>query len=115
MGEPLFRSALVLGTGLIGTSFGLALQKRGLATLIAGHDPSPEARAAAGERGAFAYIEPDLERALGTGDLIVLAAPPRAVRELLPVVAARCQAGRLVIDLASTKVAIVELAERVFA
>lgn len=109
-----FRSALVLGTGLIGTSFGLALKRRGLATLIAGYDPSREARAAATERGAFAYVEDDLERALGTGELIVLAAPPRAVRDLLPVVARRAGVGRLVIDLASTKAAIVAEAERAF-
>jgi prephenate dehydrogenase len=114
MTQPLFRNALVLGTGLIGTSFALALVKHGVATLVGGYDPNPDAREAALRCGAFAFIEDDLERALGTGELIVLAAPPRAVRELLPVVAARCHAGRLVIDLASTKRTIVELAERVF-
>ncbi|MBI3724348.1 prephenate dehydrogenase/arogenate dehydrogenase family protein [bacterium] len=110
-----FRSALVLGTGLLGTSFALALAKRGLASLIAGHDPDPRARAAAEARGAFSYIEPSLEKALATGELVVLAAPPRAVRDLLPRVAARGTAGRLVIDVASTKALIVLAAERAFA
>ena len=105
----LFRSALVVGTGLMGTSFALALKRRGLATLIAGCEPHDEARQAAEARGAFAFIEPDLVKALrSTGELVILAAPPRAVLEmLLDGRAQRSRAGRLVIDLASTKRAIV--------
>ncbi|HZU99621.1 MAG TPA: prephenate dehydrogenase/arogenate dehydrogenase family protein [Planctomycetota bacterium] len=111
---PLFKNALVLGTGLMGTSLALALRERKVAGLIAGYDPSPEARAMAGERDCFAYVEADLEKALATGELVVLAAPPRSVRELLPHVAAKGQAGRLVIDIASTKRLIVQAAEDYF-
>ncbi len=111
----MFRNAVVLGTGLMGTSMALALSERRLAGSVAGYDPSPEARAMAAERkGAFAYIESSLEKVLGSGELIVLAAPPRGVRELLPDVAKRAGAGRLVIDLASTKREICTVAEMCF-
>lgn len=112
----LARSALVVGTGLMGTSFALALKRRGLVGLVAGCEPHAEARAQAEDRGAFQFIEADLEKALrSTGEIVILAAPPRAVREMLPTVAAHGAAGRLVIDLASTKHAIVEAAEKAFA
>jgi prephenate dehydrogenase len=113
--SELFRNAVVLGTGLMGTSMALALHERKIAGLIGGYDPSPEARAMASQRGCFAYVESNLDRALATGELVVLAAPPVGVRELLPIVARRAPAGRLVIDLASTKRAICECAEEVFA
>jgi prephenate dehydrogenase len=109
----LFKNALVLGTGLMGTSMALALTGRKIAGLVAGYDPSPESRADASARRAFAFVESNLEKALGTGELVIVAAPPRAVRELLPQIARRA-AGRLVMDLASTKREIVEVAEECF-
>lgn len=113
--SELFRNAIVLGTGLMGTSMALALTERKIAGLVGGYDPSPEARAMAGERkGAFAFIESSLEKVLATGELVILAAPPRAVRELLPIVAKRAGAGRLVIDLASTKREVCLTAEMCF-
>jgi prephenate dehydrogenase len=112
---PLFKNAVVLGTGLMGTSMALALVERRIVGLVGGYDPSPEARAMAEERRVFAYVESDLDRVLATGELVVLAAPPVAVRDLLPRIAARCGAGRLVLDLASTKRLIVRTAEDYFA
>jgi len=112
-GSELFKNALVLGTGLMGTSMALALRERKITGLVAGYDPNPESRASAIERHAFAFVEASLEKALAVGELVIVAAPPKAVRELLPEIAKR-GAGRLVIDLASTKKAIVAVAEECF-
>src|SRR4051812_47713827 len=112
MAAPL-RSVLVVGTGLMGTSLALALKRRGLVGHVAGCEPHDDSRAQAKERAVFAAIESDLTRALAAkplAELIVLAAPPRAVREMLAEVAQGAPAGSLVLDLASTKHAIVEAA-----
>jgi prephenate dehydrogenase len=74
------RSVLVVGTGLIGASVGLALRARGIDVYL--RDADPEAVAHAVERGAGL---PDGER--GEVDLAVVAVPPHVapgvVRALL--------------------------------
>ena len=69
MSAPELRSVLVVGTGLIGASIGLALRARGVEVYL--RDSDPEAVAHAVERGAGL---PDGER--GTVDLAVVAVPP---------------------------------------
>jgi prephenate dehydrogenase len=74
------RSVLVVGTGLIGASVGLALRARGVEVYL--RDTDPEAVAFAIERGAGL---PDGDR--GDVDLAVVAVPPhlapRVVQDLL--------------------------------
>ncbi|GAA3307326.1 prephenate dehydrogenase [Streptomyces cinereospinus] len=67
------RTALVIGTGLIGTSVALALVQRGVAVHLADHDPGQARTAAA--LGAGTDQAPD-----GPVDLAVVAAPARARR-----------------------------------
>ena len=97
------RRALISGTGLIGTSIALGLQDLGWETL--GWDPSPEALAGAARTGAVAPIERFDAVTLGTNDLLVLAAPPSAVRSTL----IELETAALVIDVASVKAPILEV------
>ncbi|MFM9447791.1 prephenate dehydrogenase [Streptomyces acidiscabies] len=70
------RTALVIGTGLIGTSVAMALVQRGVVVHLADHDPEQARTAAA--LGAGTDEAPD-----GAVDLAVVAAPPAHVARVL--------------------------------
>ncbi|PZH08133.1 prephenate dehydrogenase [Streptomyces sp. NTH33] len=70
------RTALVIGTGLIGTSAALALARRGVVVHLADHDPEQARTAAA--LGAGTDEAPD-----GPVDLAIVAAPPAHVAGVL--------------------------------
>ncbi|MFD7703824.1 prephenate dehydrogenase [Streptomyces caelestis] len=89
------RTALVIGTGLIGTSAALALSQRGVVVHLADHDPEQARTAAA--LGAGTDEAPD-----GPVDLAVVAAPPAHVADVLAD-AMRRGAARGYIDVASVK------------
>ncbi|MFE9775500.1 prephenate dehydrogenase [Streptomyces sp. NPDC005931] len=89
------RTALVIGTGLIGTSAALALSQRGVVVHLADHDPEQARTAAA--LGAGTDEAPD-----GPVDLAVVAAPPAHVADVLAD-AMRRGAARGYADVASVK------------
>ncbi|MEV7886759.1 prephenate dehydrogenase [Streptomyces sp. NPDC002817] len=89
------RTALVIGTGLIGTSAALALVSRGVHVHLADHDPEQARTAAA--LGAGTDEEPE-----GPVDLAIVAAPPAHVAAVLAD-AMRRGVARGYIDVASVK------------
>jgi prephenate dehydrogenase len=89
------RTALVIGTGLIGTSAALALVSRGVQVHLADHDPEQARTAAA--LGAGTDEEPE-----GPVDLAIVAAPPAHVAAVLAD-AMRRGVARGYIDVASVK------------
>ncbi|MBM3774118.1 MAG: prephenate dehydrogenase/arogenate dehydrogenase family protein [Acidobacteria bacterium] len=102
------QTVAILGTGLIGASFGLALKKAGFTGRILGVS-SPAALEAALARGAIdegAGLEP----AVAAADLVYLAQPIRRILEILPKLDALARPGALITDAGSTKAAIVAAA-----
>jgi prephenate dehydrogenase len=102
------RSAVVIGTGLIGTSIALALREHGVTVALADQDPAA-ARLAA-DIGAGTVL-PDVPNTVARepADLAVLAVPPAAAGPAL----AAAQAGGLArwyTDVASVKRAVVDQA-----
>ncbi|MEU6981229.1 MULTISPECIES: prephenate dehydrogenase [unclassified Streptomyces] len=89
------RTALVIGTGLIGTSAALALAGRGIGVHLRDHDPARARTAAA--LGAGTEETPE-----GPVDLVVVAVPPAHVAGTLAE-AMRAGLGRGYIDVASVK------------
>jgi prephenate dehydrogenase len=89
------RTALVIGTGLIGTSAALALAARGVTVHLADHDPEQARTAAA--LGAGTDETPE-----GPVDLAIVAAPPAHVAAVLADTMRR-GAARGYIDVASVK------------
>lgn len=89
------RTALVIGTGLIGTSAALALTQRGVTVHLADHDPEQARTAAALGAGTDAAPE-------GPVDLAIVAAPPAHVAALLAD-AMRRGLARGYLDVASVK------------
>lgn len=98
----------VVGVGLIGGSFALALRKAGFTGRIIGVS-SPETVRAALDCGAIDEALP-LERAAAISSLIYLAQPIERILQTLDLLDAHVRPGTLITDAASTKLAIVERA-----
>jgi prephenate dehydrogenase len=97
-----FRRAAIIGTGLIGGSFGLALKKHFPAISIAGFDRR-EVLDRAVVRGAVDEAAATLEAALRDADLVYVALPIGPTMEMLPRILATMPAKALVTDSCSTK------------
>lgn len=91
----------IIGVGLIGGSFGLALKKAGFAGRILGVS-SPRTIGKALERGAIDEGA-TLEEAAACADLVYLAGPIRAILETIPRLDGLVRPGALVTDAGSTK------------
>ena len=109
---------LIIGTGLIGASTGLALRSAGFAGRIDGWDVSSLERTAAEQMGAIDAAAATAEDALElarTADVIVLAVPVLAIKDWMQRLAPVVHAGQLITDVGSTKLEILELGQSLFA
>jgi prephenate dehydrogenase len=97
-----FRRVAILGTGLIGGSFGLALRKHAADSVLTGWDKAHVLRHAL-ERGAIHEGFGELSLAVAGADLIYMALPVGHTIELLPEVARHVRSHALVTDASSTK------------
>ena len=107
------RQITIVGTGLIGGSFGLALRQTGFPGKIIGCDKRA-ALEVARQRGAVDSGEADLERALVGSDVIFLATPVGCILSQLEMVASLTPATTLITDAGSTKQRLVERARELF-
>jgi prephenate dehydrogenase len=95
------RSAAILGTGLIGTSVGVALRAEGW--FVKAWDPDAEHLAGAGAIEAFDVAADSQTEAIDGAQLVVLAGPADAALETLVTI----ETDALVIDVAGVKVPLV--------
>jgi prephenate dehydrogenase len=109
-----FARAAIIGTGLIGGSFGLALRKHFPSMTVIGFD-RPEVANRALERGAIQLMAANLDDAVSGADLIYVALPIGRILEVLPQIAERVKPVALVTDAGSTKAQICREATRLFA
>jgi prephenate dehydrogenase len=100
----------IVGVGLIGGSFGLALRKAGFRGRLIGVSSAGAIREAL-ERGAIDEALP-LAEAVAQADLVYLAQPICRILETLAALDAWLRPGSLVTDAGSTKARIVELGRR---
>jgi len=109
----LFRRVAILGTGLIGGSFALALQKHFPGISLVGFSRSGSASRAAA-RGAVQEATADLATAVRGADLVYIATPIGASIESLSIIARHAEPTALVTDAGSTKAAICRVAKEHF-
>lgn len=117
MDEPGFLSSIrvaILGLGLMGGSMAMAL--RGRCAGLLGVDPDPETLRLARKLQVVDLVSPDPHQLLLQADLIVLAAPVRAILSLIAALPDLHPGPAIVIDLGSTKTqicqALAQLPER---
>lgn len=93
-------SVAILGTGLIGTSIGLALRKK--ATVI-GWDARPSNARTARRRLGITKIAKTMEEAAADADIVVIAVPLDAALTLAPSVINAAKPGALILDVVPVK------------
>lgn len=106
-----FRRVAIIGTGLIGGSFALALRKYFPGISLIGYDRAGEQARA---RGAVDEIAADLPGAVRGADLVYIALPIGSTIEALPTIAASTEPHALVTDACSTKTVICRAAQEHF-
>jgi prephenate dehydrogenase len=108
---------LIIGTGLIGASIGLALRAAGYTGRIDGWDQSSLELGAALEMGALDEAVSNQFGALELAreaNVIVLAVPVLAIKDWMQQLAPAMSKGQLITDVGSTKLEITELASKLY-
>ncbi|MBX3069781.1 MAG: prephenate dehydrogenase/arogenate dehydrogenase family protein [Thermomicrobiales bacterium] len=111
----------IVGLGLIGGSIGIGLRqwsaensKSGQSALeVAGFDQNLEHQSRAKKLGAVDRAEWELRKAVADADLVVLATPVVAMREILSDIAPLLKSGAVITDTASTKADVVQWAKEI--
>jgi prephenate dehydrogenase len=110
MPQHLISRVSILGTGLIGASFALALRKYCTDLRITGWDRAEVARDVLGRRVVDEGFYGPIAEAIGNADLIYLALPIGVTIALLPEIARHAPAHALVTDACSTKARVLDAA-----
>jgi len=100
----------VIGLGLIGGSLAISLKQRGFASKIVGVDKNEAHCKEAVELG-FADETCELNEVLNKADLVLLAIPVDAGKQLLPFLLDQTKDGQTIIDMGSTKEGICKVAD----
>jgi prephenate dehydrogenase len=109
------KRVLIVGTGLIGASVGLALKANGFAGSVVGWDQDAVELETALQRGAIDERLSSREEVLGTdADVIVLATPVLPILDWMQKLSAALDEGKLVTDVGSTKREISRMGARLF-
>jgi prephenate dehydrogenase len=110
----MFQRVCIVGIGLIGGSFGLALKKHGLAREIVGVARRESTLQAAIERGACDSASTNVVEASTNADLVFLSPPVGQMRTMCKQIAPVVAPGALITDAGSTKWQIVRECEPLF-
>ena len=101
----------VIGTGLIGTSLALALRQSDLRNLeLVGTDYDSTARNGAQKRGAFDKVEGRMQPAVEGADVVVLATPVMAMKDLMETIGPVLSEGAVLTDVGSSKRTVIQWA-----
>lgn len=98
----------VIGLGLIGGSFALALKAKGIATTVVGVEANPQHAAMAIELGIVDSVMP-LQEAVAEAELIAIAVPVDVIPQVAIKVLNRVTESQIAIDMGSTKEELCEM------
>ena len=94
----------IIGTGLIGSSIGLAIKRLGLKrTEVVGIDLERSAANKSKKIGAVDKIEKTLVNAVSNASIVFISTPVMATKEIMEIIGPRLNEGTLVTDTGSTK------------
>lgn len=106
----MFEQLGLIGCGLMGGSFALALKKAGLVRRVVGYSKSPATTARALQLGVIDAAATDAAQAAAGSDLVLLAVPVAATAATLGSIRHEITAQTLVMDVGSTKVDVAQAA-----
>ena len=103
----------LIGCGLMGGSFALALKRAGLVRRVVGYSKSPSTTARALQLGVIDVEAPSALLAVSGADLVLLAVPVAATENTLKAIRHLLDPRMLIMDVGSTKRDVVDAARRV--
>lgn len=106
-----FKQLGLVGCGLMGASFALALQQQGLVERVVGFSPSAGTRDKALQRGVIQQAVTSAGEAVQGADLVLLAVPVSQTAACLREIAPHLQTHALLMDVGSTKTDVVAAAQ----
>jgi len=105
-----FKQLGLVGCGLMGASFALALQDKGLVERVVGFSPSASTREKALQRGVIQQAASSASEAVQGADLVLIAVPVSHTANCLAEIAPLLQKNCLLMDVGSTKCDVVAAA-----
>jgi prephenate dehydrogenase len=112
-GPSSFGRVALIGSGLIGGSFTLALKQAGVVGEVVAFDRDPEAAHLAVVLGIADRTADDIAAAVGGAELVIVAAPVAQAEAIFKAVAPVLAADALLTDVGSTKCGVIAAARRV--
>ncbi len=109
----MFNQLGLIGCGLMGGSFALALRRAGLVRRVVGYSKSPTTTERARQLGVIDQEAPSALQAVSGSDLVLLAVPVAATEATLKAIRQLVTRDTLVMDVGSTKRDVVDAARRV--
>ncbi len=103
----------IIGVGLIGGSFGMALKKRGLANCVTGIGRNPERLKKAVNLGAIDDWTTDVEAGVRKADLVYVSTPVGLEVDFIRRAATAAKSGCIITDAGSTKAKICREADKI--
>lgn len=108
-----FEQLGLIGCGLMGGSFALALKKAGLVKRVVGYSKSPSTTERARQMGVIDVEAPSALLAVSGADLVLLAVPVSATEATFKAIRHLITRDTLVMDVGSTKREVIDAARRV--
>ena len=109
----MFQQLGVIGCGLMGGSFALAMKKAGLVKRVIGYSKSPSTTEQAKRMGVIDVIAESALLAVSGSDIVLIAVPVSATESTLKAIRHMVRPGVLFMDVGSTKCDVIEAARRV--
>jgi prephenate dehydrogenase len=109
----MFEQLGLIGCGLMGGSFALAMKKAGLVKRVVGYSKSPSTTERARQMGVIDVEAPSALLAVSGADIVLLAVPVAATEATLKAIKHLITPSMLIMDVGSTKRDVVDAARRV--
>lgn len=109
----MFEQLGLIGCGLMGGSFALAMKKAGLVKRVVGYSKSPSTTERARQMGVIDVEAPSALLAVSGADIVLLAVPVSATEATLKAIKHLVTPNMLIMDVGSTKRDVVDAARRV--
>ncbi len=109
-----FKQLGLIGCGMMGGSFALALKRAGLVERVVGYNKSPSKTETAKRMGIIDDAAASILQAVMGSDLVLIAVPVSATYDVLKSVQFGLNKDALILDVGSTKQSVIQAAETVF-
>lgn len=111
--KPQFEQLGIIGCGLMGSSFALAMKRAGLVKRIVGYSKSPSTTARALQLGVIDVEAASALQAVSGSDVVLIAVPVAAIEGTFKAIKHMITPSMLIMDVGSTKSDVVDAAQRI--